>query len=74
MTWAIKNKRTGKYVYGTDYDRNGPPIQLTSFQKALLFDDERECLHAMRHRRCGGDYGAVEVYLCEHAGKGFCGL
>ena len=72
--WVIKNRRTGKYVYGTDYDRNGPPVQRTSFNKALTFDNREECELVMRYRRCGRDYKPVEVYLCENAGKGFCGL
>lgn len=73
MSWAIKNRRTGKYVYGTDY-RYNPPHQRTSYRKALIYEDEEECEMAMQHRECGKNYKAVNVYLCEIAGRGFCGL
>ena len=73
MSWAIKNKRTGKYVFGTDY-RYHPLHQRTSYSKALLFGGEDECVAEMRARKCGKGYKPVEVYLCESAGRGFCGL
>ena len=74
MSWAIMNRRTKWYVYGTDWDRNGPPVQRTHYDMALMFETEEVCRAAMRARRCGRDYKPVEVHLCTHAGKGFCGL
>lgn len=35
--YTIRNKKTKKWVYGTDY-RYYPPHQRTAFDRALLFD------------------------------------
>lgn len=70
MTWLIKNRRSGKYVYGTDY--RGKPRQRTSFEKAILYETREECELDMLHRRCGKDYVAKEVRICEHFGGDWC--
>ena len=64
MTWAIINTRTNKWVYGTDY-RMWPHRQKTSYDKAILFDEEMDALHQFKHRQCGKDYKVVEVELKE---------
>lgn len=62
--YAIKNKRTGKWVYGTDY-RYVPHRQRTSFDEAMTFDSKEEAAFAFEHRNCGKDYVIVEVELLE---------
>ncbi len=60
--YAIRNKITGQWVYGTDY-RYNPPHQRISNRQALTFEDLDEAKHNFRHRRCGKDYEIVEVEL-----------
>ena len=60
--WAIRNKRTRKWVYGTDY-RHYPPTQRTSEDKALILETAEEAEAEMRYRRCGKSYEAVPVRL-----------
>jgi len=60
--WAIRNKRTKKWVYGTDY-RYWPHHQRTSENKALTFEDEEDAQYEMKHRQCGKDYEIVPVRL-----------
>ena len=60
--WGIRNKRTGKWVYGTDY-RYYPPHQRTSDDRALILETEEDALREMRYRKCGNDYEAVPVRL-----------
>lgn len=64
MTFAIKNKRTSKYVYGTDY-RHFPPTQRTSTDKMLLYDSREDAEMDFRHRRCGKDYIVIAVIVTE---------
>ena len=60
--WAIKNKHTNEWVYGTcfGYPKN---TQRTSNEKAMLFEDEREVLTEFERRDCGGDFEICEVKL-----------
>lgn len=60
--YAIRNKRTKKWLYGTDY-RRCPPIQRTSFNQAITFEDLEEAEHQFKRRQCGKDYVIVEVEL-----------
>ena len=60
--YAIYNKRTKKFLYGTDY-RYSPPRQRTSFDDALLFESDFKVKQALKHRRCGKDYVAVRVSI-----------
>lgn len=62
MTYAISNKRTGRWIYGTDY-RYSPPHQRTSKDKALLFDDYKIANLAFEIRRCSKEYEIVPVKL-----------
>lgn len=62
--WAIRNKRTRKWLYGTDY-RHYPPTQRTSENKAMLFETCEEAEAEMRYRKCGLSYKAVPVILEE---------
>ena len=60
--WAIRNKRTHKFVYGTDF-RYSPRRQFTSDERALLFETEEDAKREFNHRRCGKDYQVVPVRL-----------
>ena len=62
--YAIRNKITMKWVYGTDY-RYNPPRQRTSNRQALTFSDLNDVKHQFKHRCCGKDYEIVEVELKE---------
>lgn len=58
--WAIRNKRTKKWLYGTDYTRY-PFTQRTSEDKALVFETLEDAEAEMRYRVCGKSYEAVLV-------------
>lgn len=60
--WAIRNKRTRKWVFGTDY-RYNPPRQRTSENRALIFETEKDAQNEIRWRRCGKNYEAVPVRI-----------
>lgn len=60
--WAIRNKRTKKWVYGTWW-QDGRDIQRTSDDMARLYDDYESASADMRHRRCGKEYELVPVKL-----------
>lgn len=60
--WAIRNKRTKKWLYGTDYRRN-PATQRTSDNKAITFETLEEAEHAYRLRGCGKSYVIVPVEI-----------
>lgn len=64
MTYAIRHKRSGKWVYGTDY-RYHPYHQKTSHDKAILFDSYESAHSAYRFRLCGKDYEIVAVKIEE---------
>ena len=65
--WAIRNRRTKKWVYGTDY-RYRPRHQRTSNEMALTYETQNEALHDMKMRECGKDYKAVPVRFEEMEG------
>lgn len=60
--YAIINKVTGKWLYGTDY-RYNPPHQRTSDRQAVTYEDLDAAERQFRCRRCGRDYEIVEVEL-----------
>ena len=60
--WAIRNKRTDYWVYGTDY-RYSPPHQRTSFGRALTYETKKDAEFDFRHRKCGKEYEIVPVRL-----------
>lgn len=62
QTWAIVNKRTGKFVYGTDY-RYSPRRQRTSAYKAILYDNRFSAEVDFENRECGKDYKIVPVQI-----------
>lgn len=68
--YAIRNKKTKKWVYGTDYchphpKKSGRPSwqQRTSFDRALIFGDLPNAMLELELRGCGRDYEVVEVEL-----------
>ena len=74
--YAIRNRKTKKGVYGTDYRMHHPRMkkresgpkffsyeQRTSFHKALIFGDRKEAELEFDIRGCGHNYEIVEVYL-----------
>lgn len=62
IMYAIRNKRTRKWMYGTDYT-TVPPRQRTSEDKALLFETEQDAQNEFRWRKCGKSYEIVPVRL-----------
>lgn len=62
MTYAIRNKRTGKWLYGTDF-RYSPWHQRTSHDKAMLFEDYTLAKLAFQARRCGKEYEIVPIRI-----------
>lgn len=60
--WAIRNKRTGKWLFGTWW-QNGRVIQRTSDDMAMTFETEEYAKNEMRYRRYGKDYEAVPVRI-----------
>lgn len=58
--YAIINERTGKWVYGTDFERH---TQRTSYERALLFESLEDAELEFKRRRCGKDYKIVECRL-----------
>ncbi|HEP1276179.1 TPA: hypothetical protein VIU19_001763 [Streptococcus pyogenes] len=59
-TYCIINKKTGFFVYGTDY-RYSPPHQRTSDCKALTFGTEKKAKIAFEDRKCGKNYKIIPV-------------
>lgn len=56
--WAIRNIKTGKWVYGTDY-RYHPFRQRTSRNKMLTYETEEDARFDFKHRCCGKSYRIV---------------
>lgn len=74
--YAIRNRKTKKWVYGTDYRMHHPRMkkreigpkffsyeQRTSFNKALIFGDRKEAELEFDIRGCGYNYEIVEVEI-----------
>lgn len=62
--YAIRNKRTRKWLYGTDRSfSDGKPRQRTSDDRAMLLETYEEATNELRWRRCGKDYEVVPVRL-----------
>lgn len=61
-TFVIRNKKTGMFVYGTDY-RYFPPHQRASAYRALTFETEEKAELAFVDRRCGRDYEVVKARI-----------
>lgn len=66
--YAIRNKRTKKWVYGTDY-RYSPRRQRTSFDRALTYENYDRAKLDFIGRQCGKDYEIVTVVITEVRGE-----
>lgn len=64
MMWAIRNKRTRKWLCGTDH-RYSPAHQRTSKDNAMIFDSYELAQAEIRWRQCGRDYEAVPIRIEE---------
>ena len=62
--YAIRNKKTKLWLYGTDY-RYHPPHQRTSENKCMIFETYEDALNDFRWRRCGKSYEIVPVRVEE---------
>lgn len=62
--YAIKNKRNGKWLFGTDY-RYHPPHQRTSTERVFTWDEKRTADNEFKGRKCGKDYIIVPVKIIE---------
>lgn len=60
--WAIRNKRTKKWLYGTDYRRN-PATQRTSHNRAITFETKEDAEHELEYRHCGKSYEIIPVEI-----------
>ena len=58
--YEIKNRRTGKWLFGTWW-QDGRVIQRTSSERALLLETLEDAQREMIYRHCGKDYCAVPV-------------
>lgn len=58
--YAIRNIKTGKFLYGTNFNY-GHNIQRTSFEQVLTFGDYDSAECAFLHRQCSRDYRIVEL-------------
>lgn len=64
MTWAIKNTKTGKWLYGTNfgYGRN---TQNTSHNRVQTWETKELAEVEFRWRKCGKCYKVVQVEIVE---------
>lgn len=62
--YAIKNIKTGEWLFGTDY-REYPRKQRTSKEQALTYMDKESAKLDLNIRECGGNYEVVQVKLIE---------
>lgn len=60
--YAIRNKRTKKWMFGTDY-RRFPPCQRTSEDRAMIFETYEDAQNEFRWRKCGKTYEIVPIRL-----------
>lgn len=64
MSYAIRNRRTKKFVRGTDY-RYHPPHQITSECSGFVYENYEEAMMDLRSRRCGAEYEVIPVKIIE---------
>ncbi len=62
--YAIRNKRTKKWLFGTDR-RYSPWHQQTSENRAMVFEDFDHAKSEFMFRRCGKAYEIVPVKMME---------
>lgn len=61
--YAIKNKITKQWLYGTDY-REWPPRQRISNRQVLTFETLEDAIYEFKNRKCDKyEYEIVEVEL-----------
>lgn len=60
--YAIRNKMTGQWLYGTDF-REYPYRQRISNRQAMLFESKEDAEYQFKRRDCNKDYEVVEVKL-----------
>lgn len=60
--YAIRNRKTGKWMYGTDH-RYWPPHQRTSDDKVMIFESYEEATNAFKWRHCSKAYEIVPVRI-----------
>lgn len=60
--WAIRNKKTMRWLYGTDY-HHWPNRQRTSSSRAMIFCSKGQASFELKARGCGKDYEVVRVEL-----------
>lgn len=70
MPYVIINRRTKKYVYGTDYSRDhvnkdGKHVknQFTSFGNAIVYADPRGAEREFNNRESGHEHEIQEVKI-----------
>lgn len=59
--YAIRNKRTGRWVYGTDY-RYHPHQQLTSESRFIVYPTLEAAKQDFEFRRCGKAYQICKLW------------
>lgn len=64
MMYAIRNKRTKKWLYGTDY-RYHPHHQRTSESRMKVYESYEEAKTDFICRDCGKEYEIVPVIVKE---------
>ena len=64
MTWAIKNTKTGEWLYGTNFG-NGRNTQNTSHNRIQTWESKILAEVEFRWRKCGRDYKVVPVEIVE---------
>lgn len=62
MSVAIRNRKTRKFVYGTDY-RYHPAHQFTSEDRAIIYESWDHAEVEFRARECGKSYEIVPVRI-----------
>jgi len=62
--YAIRNKKTKQWIYGTDYHYN-PPHQRTSFDRAVTYESLEYALLDFKLRKCTDNYKITPVQLQE---------
>lgn len=60
IMYAIINKRTKKWVYGTWW-QDGRRVQRTSSERLLTYERREDAELDFHCRRCGRDYQIVQV-------------
>ena len=64
MTWAIKNTKTGKWLYGTNFG-HGHNTQNTSHNRIQTWENRELAEAEFRWRKCGKGYKVVPVEIVE---------